>query len=63
MANDLIEVYIENQLNNNNHKKLSDRFSLNWTESKTALTELIYGLHSQGAFGNADIIAIAKKIK
>lgn len=33
---------------------------MNWTESKTALTELIYALHSQGAFGNSDIVAIAK---
>lgn len=60
IANDLIQVYIEDQLNNNNQKKPSDRSSLNWAGSKTALTELIYALHSQGAFGNADIIAIAK---
>ncbi|MFP5436766.1 MAG: RteC domain-containing protein [Bacteroidia bacterium] len=60
IANDLIQVYIEDQLNNNNQKKSSDKSSLNWTESKTALTELIYALHSQGTFGNADIIAIAK---
>src|SRR5690606_6414495 len=60
IANDLIQVYIEDQLNNNNQKKTSDSFGLNWEESKTALTELIYALHSQGAFGNADIIAIAK---
>jgi len=56
----LIQVYIEDQLNNNNHKKPSDKSLLNWTESKTSLTELIYALHSQGAFGSADIIAIAK---
>lgn len=31
--------------------------------SKTALTELIYALHSPGAFGNADIIAIAKTLQ
>ncbi|GAE65855.1 RteC domain-containing protein [Chryseobacterium indologenes] len=60
LANDLIQVYIEDQLNNNNQKTPSNSFSLNWEESKTALTELIYALHSQGAFGNADIIAIAK---
>ena len=60
LANDLIQVYIEDQLNNNNQNKPSKSFSLNWEESKTALTELIYALHSQGAFGNADIIAIAK---
>ncbi|MDX4973894.1 RteC domain-containing protein [Myroides odoratimimus] len=60
IANDLIQIYIEDQLNNNKQKKQSDKSSLNWTESKTALTELVYALHSQGAFGNADIIAIAK---
>ena len=60
IANDLIQIYIEDQLNNNNQKTASNSFALNWGESKTALTELIYALHSQGAFGNADIIAIAK---
>lgn len=60
IANDQIQIYIEDQLNNNNQKKPSNNFALNWAESKTALTELIYALHSQGAFGNADIIAIAK---
>lgn len=60
IANDLIQVYIEDQLNNTKQKNLSGSFSLNWAESKTALTELIYGLHAQGAFGNTDIIAIAK---
>ncbi|MCT3673383.1 MULTISPECIES: RteC domain-containing protein [Bacteroidota] len=60
IANDQIQVYIEDQLNNNNQKKPSNSFALNWADSKTALTELIYALHSQGAFGNTDIIAIAK---
>lgn len=64
MANDLIQIYLENQL------KLADKFNqpsslspkLQWTGSKTALTELIYALHSQGTFdnGNADIKVIAK---
>lgn len=60
IANDLIQVYIEDQLNNNCQQKSFYRSSLTWEESKTALTELIYALHSQGAFGNIDIIAIAK---
>ena len=62
IANDLIQVYLEDQLNNINQKKASDGSSLNWTGSKTALTELIYALHSQGVFdnGNADIKVIAK---
>lgn len=62
IANDLIQVYLEDQLNNNNQKKASDTSTLNWTGSKTALTELIYALHSKGVFdnGNADIKIIAK---
>nr|WP_294894898.1 RteC domain-containing protein [uncultured Pedobacter sp.] len=61
IANDLIQVYLEDQLNNN-HKKTADSSSLNWTGSKTALTELIYALHSHGVFdnGNTDIKLIAK---
>lgn len=61
IANDLIQVYLEDRLNNINQKKSSDA-SLNWTASKTALIELIYGLYSQGVFsnGNADIKVIAK---
>ena len=61
IANDLIQVYLEDRLNNLNLKKGSDN-SLKWTASKTALTELIYALYSHGAFngGNADIKLIAK---
>jgi hypothetical protein len=62
IAYDLIQVYLEDQLNNNNQKRVSNNSSLNWTGSKTALTELIYALHSKGVFdnGNADIKVIAK---
>ncbi|WP_455708754.1 RteC domain-containing protein [Chryseobacterium indoltheticum] len=62
IAYDLIQVYLEDQLNNINHKKVSDNSFLNWTGSKTALIELIYALHSQGVFddGNVDIRLIAK---
>ena len=65
MANDLIQVYIENQLNKNTPRKPSNGSELNWTASKTALTELIYALHSQGVFenGNADIRLIAQKFE
>ena len=50
----------------NPYKSVGDkptaRPKLNWTGSKTALTELIYALHSQGIFnsGNADIKPIVK---
>jgi hypothetical protein len=61
IANDLIQVYLEDRLNNINVKKGSDN-SLKWTASKTALTELIYALYSHGVFnnGNTDIKLIAK---
>ncbi|MFN3664549.1 MAG: RteC domain-containing protein [Sediminibacterium sp.] len=62
IANDLIQVYLEDKLNNLNLKKGSDNASLNWSGSKTALTELIYALYSHGVFnnGNTDIKLIAK---
>ncbi len=59
IANDLIQIYIEDQLNNNSQKE-SDNSPLHWTGNKSALTELIYALHSQGIFGNTDIKVIAK---
>ncbi|PLK44005.1 MULTISPECIES: RteC domain-containing protein [Bacteroidota] len=62
IANDLIQVYLEDQLSNNNQRKLFETTPLNWTGSKTSLIELIYSLHSQGSIdnGNADIKIIAK---
>lgn len=63
IANDLIQVYIEDQLYNKDQKGKPTTFKkLNWTNSKVALIELIYALHYQGVFdnGNADIRLIAK---
>lgn len=62
IANDLIQVYLEDQLSNNNQRKLFETTPLNWTGSKTSLIELIYSLHSQGSIdnGNANIKIIAK---
>lgn len=60
IANDLIQVYLEDQLHNNNQKRAMENSTLNWAGSKTSLTELIYALYAQGAFGNADIKVIAK---
>ncbi|WP_313380492.1 RteC domain-containing protein [Proteiniphilum saccharofermentans] len=63
IANDLIRVYVEDQLYNNDQKdKSTVSQKLNWTGSKVALIELIYALHYQGVFdnGNADIRLIAK---
>ncbi|QQT46630.1 RteC protein [Sphingobacterium multivorum] len=60
IANDLIQVYIEDQIYN--QKKAIKRPAINWTGSKTALTEMIYSLYAQGVFDNGvtDIKVIAK---
>lgn len=66
IANDLIQVYIEDQLNNNNNnnqQKSLYRSSLKWSERKIALTELIYALYSQVSYGDADIITSPKHLK
>lgn len=62
LANDLIQVYIEGQLYQNNQEKSVDNLALNWTGSKASLIELIYALHLQGVLnnGNADIKLIVK---
>lgn len=63
IANDQIQVYLEDQLHNTAHRdKAVDLPELNWTGSKTALTELIYALYSKGVFenGNVDIKLISK---
>jgi RteC protein. len=56
IANDLIQVYLEDQLNNTNKRMKSEKSQLNWTGSKTALTELIYALYAQGVFDNGNAI-------
>lgn len=65
MANDLLQVHLENELNENSQKRVIDNSSLTWTSSKRALTELIYALHSYGVFdnGSADIKVIAKTLE
>ncbi|MGJ1415183.1 RteC domain-containing protein [Sphingobacterium multivorum] len=63
MANDLIQVYLEDQLHNTTYRdKSTEHPKLNWTGSKTALIELIYALHSHGVLdnGTVDIKIIAK---
>ncbi|MDX3913955.1 MAG: RteC domain-containing protein [Pseudosphingobacterium sp.] len=55
MANDLIQVYIEDQLHCvNKHLSLKrpSVAGVNWTASKAAIIELIYSLHYQGVFDN-----------
>lgn len=63
MANDLIQVYIEDQLYNKViENKSATSQKLNWTGSKVAMIELIYALHNQGVLdnGNSDIRLIAQ---
>lgn len=68
LANDLIELYLENQLlmleNNENSEKSQRKpnIKLTWTGSKVALIELIYALHTEGVFNNgaADLKDIAE---
>lgn len=68
LANDLIELYLENQLlmleNNENSEKSQRKpnVKLTWTGSKVALIELIYALHTEGVFNNgaADLKEIAE---
>ena len=68
LANDLIQLYIENQLvaiekketlENSQHEP---NIKMAWTGSKVALTELLYALHTEGVFNNgaADLKDIAE---
>lgn len=63
IANDLIQVYIEDKLYNIVQKDKSKTLKkLKWTGSKVAMIELIYALHYQGVFdnGNNDIRVVAQ---
>ncbi|MCT4317797.1 RteC domain-containing protein [Elizabethkingia anophelis] len=65
IANDLIQVYLEDKLMNfGNQPKLGmiREHELKWTASKSALTELIYALNAYGTFneGRADIKEISR---
>lgn len=68
LANDLIQLYIENQLlilENNEYSEKSQHkpnVKMIWTGSKVALVELMYALHTEGVFNNgaADLKEIAE---
>lgn len=63
IANDLIQVYIEDQLYHKFQKNKSKvQKKLKWTGSKVALIELIYALHYQNVFDNGsnDIREVAQ---
>lgn len=66
LAHDRLQIFIENEMSwletrDANYSFIRGNTKLNWTDSKTSLVELIYALHSQGAFenGRADIKEIA----
>lgn len=68
MANDLLEIYLKEQLtilerkeNPINKTQLLPKVKLSWTDNKSSLIELLYALHHQGSFnnGSADIKEIA----
>lgn len=68
LANDLIQLYLENQLvmidNKDNGEKSQRKPNLKmiWTSPKVALIELLYALHTEGVFNNgaADLKDIAE---
>ena len=68
LANDLIQLYLENQLIMIENKGTTEKtqrkpnIKLMWTSPKVSLIELIYALHSEGVFNNgtADLKDIAE---
>ncbi len=64
MSNDMLEVFLNTELENLNNKAnnpnsgqlgISGTGSLQWTESKTALVELIYALQASTAINKGDV--------
>lgn len=61
LANDLLQLYLENQLIMIENKDINEKsqrkpnIKLMWTGSKVALTELLYALHSEGVFNNGAV--------
>jgi hypothetical protein len=68
LANDLIQLYLENKLimienkGTNEKSQRQPNIKMMWTGSKVALTELLFALHTEGAFNNgaADLKDIAE---
>ncbi|MEQ9289593.1 MAG: RteC domain-containing protein [Cyclobacteriaceae bacterium] len=68
IANDLLNVYLEDELNKldmrdlaNGKSQVEPKVKLSWTDSKVALIELMYALQARGVFNNgiADLKEIA----
>ena len=68
LANDLIQLYLENQLIMIENKDTTEKtqrkpnVKMTWTSPKVSLIELIYALHTEGVFNNgaADLKEIAE---
>lgn len=67
LANDLIQLYIENQLimidsKDGEKSQRKPNVKITWTAPKVSLIELLYALHSEGVFNNGavDLKEIAK---
>lgn len=71
LANDLIQLYLENQLIIIDNKEISEKsqrkpnIKLTWTAPKVSLIELLYALHSEGVFNNGatDLKEIAEYLE
>jgi hypothetical protein len=71
LANEIFQKYIENKIRNLSENispymvPVVDFKTLKWTESKTALIETVYALHTQKAFnhGKVGIVEIAKYLE
>ena len=63
IANDLIQVYLEDEISSLNRRELKSyskadplpKHPIFWTGSKVALIELIYALHAEGSLNNGKI--------
>lgn len=68
IANDMLEVYLKDELrklkrtDTEEQKIYTPKVKLNWTDSKSAMIELIYALYYKGSLNNgqADIKEITK---
>lgn len=69
IANDMLEVYLKNELikldrikPDTTHLANTPKVKLTWTDNKSALIELVYALHYNSSFNNgkADIIEISR---
>ncbi|MBC5838840.1 RteC domain-containing protein [Flavobacterium muglaense] len=72
LANDLLEIYLKEQLASLDRKEIMTaknqnipKVKLTWTDNKSALIEILYALYYQGSFNNgtADIKDIANYLE